>query len=61
MQFTFPTESKIKKPNLFMIRHENREKDLVDFNPNIKQGVSTTLNWEIEAGVKEKDIVRLEW
>ena len=61
VQFSCPTESKIKKPNLFMIRHQNREKKVVDFDPNIKQGVSTTFNWEIETGVKEKDIVRLEW
>jgi hypothetical protein len=61
VQFTYPTEHKIKKPNLYMIRHENREKNLVDYDPKIKQGVSTTMKWEIESGIKEKDIVRLEW
>ncbi len=61
VQFTYPTESKMRQPSLYMIRHQNREKKLIDYDPNLKQGVSTTMNWNIEAGINEKDIIRLEW
>lgn len=61
VQFSFPTDAKMKKPTLFLIQHEDREKKLLDPDPNVKQGVSTTLKWNIESGISEKDIVRLEW
>jgi hypothetical protein len=61
VQFTYPTENKMKKPNLFIIRHQDREKKLLDSDPNIKQGVSTTMKWDVEMGINEKDIIRLEW
>jgi len=61
IQFTYPTETKSKTPNLYLLQHDNREKKLLDYDPNIKQGVATTMKWDIEEGIKEKDIVRLEW
>ena len=61
VSFTYPTQTKGGKPSLYLIRHDDREKKMVDYDPNIKQGISTTLNWNIENGIKEKDIIRLEW
>jgi hypothetical protein len=61
VQFTFPTQNKMNKPNLYMIQQYNREKKLLGYDPSIKQGVTTTMKWVIETGIKEKDIIRLEW
>ena len=61
IQFTYPSEIKSKTPNLYLLQHDNRVKKLLDYDPNIKQGVATTMKWDIEEGIKEKDIVRLEW
>lgn len=61
IQFTYPSENKLNRPSLYIIRQESRAKKLLDYDPNIKQGVSTTMKWIIEDGINEKDIVRLEW
>jgi len=60
LRFIFPTEIKIN-PQLYAIENKNREKKLLDRIPTKKEGVVTQLEWKKVDGIKENDIIRLEW
>ena len=61
LSFTYPSEEKIDTMKLYHISSQDREKNLVTPEPNPKRGLFTQLMWKIENGIKEKDIIRLEW
>ncbi len=61
VSFTFLTGEDIKTPKLFIIRHQNRDKKLVERIPQKREGISTTIKWVIDEGIFEKDMIRLEW
>ena len=60
LRFIFPTETKLN-PQLYSIENKNREKKLLDRIPTKKEGVVTQLEWKKVDGIKENDIIRLEW
>jgi len=60
VRFIFPTEMNIN-PRLYAIQSKDREKILLNITPNKKQGVLTQLEWKTDDGIKENDIIRLEW
>jgi hypothetical protein len=60
LRFIFPTETNLN-PQLYSIDNKDREKKLVERNPSKKEGVVTQLEWKKVDGIKENDIIRLEW
>ena len=60
LRFIFPTETNLN-PQLYAIENKDREKKLVERIPSKKEGVVTQLKWETVDGIKENDIIRLEW
>lgn len=61
IKFSYPSNCAIKDPKLYLICRENREKKLIEKEPQLLRGVSTQVTWKIQDGVSEKDIMRLEW
>jgi len=61
LSFTYPSEEKINSIKLYHISTQDREKKLIPQDPNTKRGLFTQINWNLENGVNEKDIIRLEW
>ena len=61
LSFTYSSEENFDNLKLFHISSQDREKKLIPHDPNPKRGVFTQFTWNLEKGVKEKDIVRLEW
>ena len=61
LTFTYPSGEQINSIKLFHISSQDREKKLVSQDPNTKRGLFTQITWNLENGVKEKDIIRLEW
>jgi len=59
MEFSFPTNSKIKTPKLYL-KH-NEQKTTLDPSPDIKRGLYTQILWTIENGISKNDSIRLEW
>ncbi len=60
LEFIFPTDAKLN-PTLYAIQREDREKRVLDMMPNKKEGVFTKIEWKKDDGIKEKDLIRLEW
>jgi len=60
LRFIFPTEIHLN-PQLYAIENKDREKKLVERIPTKKEGVVTQLEWKKVDGIKENDIIRLEW
>lgn len=60
LRFIFPTETNLN-PQLYAIENKDREKKLVERIPTKKEGVVTQLEWKKVDGIKENDIIRLEW
>jgi len=60
LRFIFPTETNLN-PQLYAIENKDREKKLVERIPTKKEGVVTQLEWKRVDGIKENDIIRLEW
>lgn len=61
LKFSFPTNEGVDKPKLYHIKHQDRDKKILDMDPDIKQGVVTQVKWEIDSGISENDMIRLEW
>lgn len=61
VNFRFPTNSGANEPKLYLIRNDDREKNLMEAIPISRRGLLTEVTWEIPNGVNEKDIMRLEW
>jgi hypothetical protein len=60
LRFIFPTETNLN-PQLYAIENKDREKKLVERIPTKKEGIVTQLEWKKVNGIKENDIIRLEW
>ena len=60
LRFIFPTKTNLN-PQLYAIENKDREKKLVERIPSKKEGIVTQLEWETVDGIKENDIIRLEW
>lgn len=60
LEFIFPTNAKLN-PKFYVIQKKDREKKILDIIPNIKQGLFTQIEWKKDDGIKENDIIRLEW
>ena len=61
LTFTYPSGDKINSIKFYHISSQDREKKLIAQDPNTKRGLFTQITWNLENGVKEKDIVRAEW
>ena len=59
--FTVPSDQNINDIQLYHISSQDREKKLVTKPSSPKRGLFTQITWNLENGIKEKDIIRLEW
>ncbi len=61
VNFSYPSNCGLKNPKLYYISREDREKKLVEYEPQIKQGILTQITWKLQNEVFERDIIKLEW
>lgn len=61
VNFSYPSNCGLKNLKLYYISRENREKKLVENDPQIKQGLLTQVTWKFQHEIFEKDIIKLEW
>ncbi|MGQ0771252.1 MAG: adenylate/guanylate cyclase domain-containing protein [Nitrososphaerota archaeon] len=61
MNFTYPTDGYAIEPKLYITDNITKEKKLLDMNPKIRKGVTTTSSWQKNDGINCDDILLLVW